>query len=156
MIKNALVVSVAILFFYMFGCKYNTNESGKMKGSERTEELSGQINKTVSRRVGMVIKIKEDQIEEYKRIHGDNYHGVRDLLNKYNMHNFSIFLHQLEDGNYYEFAYYEYMGNDFEEDMKQLAAEPRNIEWLKVCDAMQIPLEGYKSWAEMETIYYNP
>ncbi len=36
-----------------------------------------------------------------------------------------------------------------------LANHPRNIEWLKVCDPMQIPLDGYTGWAEMEQVYYN-
>jgi L-rhamnose mutarotase len=108
------------------------------------------------KRIGMVIKLKEDEIEEYKRIHAENHHGVRDLLMKYNMRNFSIFLIRLEDGNYYEFGYYEYTGDNFDEDMNNLAAEPRNMEWLKVTDAMQVPLGGYESWAEMETIFFNP
>lgn len=108
------------------------------------------------KRVGMVVRLKEDMIDEYKKLHADDYKGVRDLLIKYNMRNFSIFLIQLEDGNHYEFGYYEYTGLDFEEDMKKLALEPRNKAWLEVCDAMQIPLEGYSSWAEMDQIFYNP
>ena len=107
------------------------------------------------RRVGMVIKIKPECIEEYKAIHADSNFGVRDLLIEANMRNFSIFLHQLDDGNWYEFGYYEYTGDDFEADMAKLEKHPRNIEWLKVCDPMQIPLEGYDSWAEMEQVYYN-
>jgi len=107
------------------------------------------------KRVGMVIKIKPECIEEYKAVHADSNAGVRDLLIEANMRNFSIFLHQLDDGNWYEFGYYEYTGTDFEADMEKLAMHPRNIEWLKVCDPMQIPLEGYKGWAEMEQIYYN-
>jgi L-rhamnose mutarotase len=71
------------------------------------------------------------------------------------MHNFSIFLTEI-DGKSYEFGYYEYTGVDFEADMTKLAVEPRNIEWLKVCDPMQIPLPGEKGWREMERIYYNP
>ena len=107
------------------------------------------------KRVGMVIKIKPECIEEYKAIHSDSNAGVRDLLIEANMQNFSIFLHQLDDGNWYEFGYYEYTGDDFEGDMAKLEANPRNIEWLKVCDPMQIPLEGYDGWAEMEEVYYN-
>jgi L-rhamnose mutarotase len=79
---------------------------------------------------------------------------VRDLLNKYHLHNFSIFLHQIR-GKWYEFGYYEYTGDDFEADMARLAAEPRNQEWLEVCDPMQLPLEGEESWAIMEQVYYN-
>lgn len=107
------------------------------------------------RRVGMIIKIKPEYIEEYKALHADTNAGVRDLLTEANMHNFSIFLQQLDDGNWYEFGYYEYTGMDFEADMAKLARHPRNIEWLKVCNPMQMPLEGFNGWSEMEKIYYN-
>jgi L-rhamnose mutarotase len=107
------------------------------------------------KRVGMVIKIKPEYIEEYKALHADSNAGVRDLLLEANMRNFSIFLHQLDDGNWYEFGYYEYTGDDFEADMAKLDKHPRNIEWLELCDPMQIPLEGYDGWAEMEQVYFN-
>jgi L-rhamnose mutarotase len=103
----------------------------------------------------MVIKIKPDRLEEYLVLHSDSTAGVRDLLIKYNMRNFSIFMTQLEDSNYYEFGYYEYWGSDFEADMKMLEAEPRNKAWLDLCDPMQIPLEGEASWKEMKRIYAN-
>jgi L-rhamnose mutarotase len=106
-------------------------------------------------RVGMVIKIKPEFIEAYKTLHADSNPGVRDLLAEANMRNFSIFLTQLDDGNWYEFGYYEYTGENFDADMEILAKHPRNIEWLKLCDPMQIPLEGYEGWAEMEQVYYN-
>ncbi len=53
-----------------------------------------------------------------RQLHSDTNAGVRDLLREANMHNFSIFLIQLEDGNWYEFGYYEYTGKDFETDME--------------------------------------
>jgi L-rhamnose mutarotase len=109
----------------------------------------------------MVVGIRPEVIPEYKALHADSNPGVRDLLNKYHMHNFSIFLHQIH-GKWYEFGYYEYTGDDYEGDMDdyegdmaKLAAEPRNKEWLKVCDPMQLPLPGEKSWAVMEEVYYN-
>jgi L-rhamnose mutarotase len=106
------------------------------------------------KRVGMVIGIKPEKIAEYKELHADSNPGVRDLLNKYHMHNFSIYLQEI-DGKYYEFGYYEYTGKDFEADMAKLDAEPRNKEWLSICDPMQIPLEGHDSWAQMELVYRN-
>jgi L-rhamnose mutarotase len=102
----------------------------------------------------MVVGLNEAMIDEYKRVHSDDHSGVRDLLNKYHMHNFSIFLHQIE-GKWYEFGYYEYTGEDFEGDMAKLDAEPRNKEWLTVCDPMQVPLKGETGWAEMEMVYHN-
>ena len=111
------------------------------------------MNKNI-KRVGMVVGIKPDMIEEYKRLHADGNAGVRDLLTKYHMHNFSIFLQEIE-GKWYEFGYYEYTGNDFDGDMAELDKEQRNIDWLKVCDPMQVPLPGAKGWTEMERVYFN-
>ena len=105
-------------------------------------------------RVGMVIGLKSEKIEDYKDVHADSNPGVRDLLSKYHIHNFSIYLQEI-DGKWYEFAYYEYTGQDYEEDMALLAAEPRNIEWLKICDPMQIPLPGSDSWTHMTRVYFN-
>ena len=115
--------------------------------------VSGCMEKKV-KRVGMVVGLREDAIPEYKRLHADDNPGVRDLLTKYNMHNFSIFLHKI-DGKWYEFGYYEYTGDDFEADMAKLDAEPRNKEWLEVCDPMQVPLPGETGWAVMERVYFN-
>ena len=101
----------------------------------------------------MVIGIKPDQIEAYKDLHAGP--GVRDLLRQAHIYNFSIFLRQLDDGKYYEFAHYEYVGDDYTADMAWLAAQPANQAWLALCDPMQIPLTGGSSWAEMTKIYYN-
>ena len=150
MIKSISIISIICITLVGISCNNPTGNTSQGENSAAPE-----IEK-VTKRVGMVVKIKEEMIEEYKRIHAPDNQGVRDLLTKYNMRNFSIFLQKLDDGNYYEFGYYEYVGNDFEGDMEKLAAEPRNIEWLKMCDPMQIPLEGYESWAEMELVYYNP
>ena len=106
------------------------------------------------RRIGMVVRLKPECVEEYRRLHADSNPGVRDLLTKYHMKNFNIFLHQIGD-QWFEFGFYEYHGDDFEVDMAALAAEPRNHAWLEVCDPMQLPLDGESGWAEMERIYYN-
>ena len=47
------------------------------------------------------------------------------------------------------------MGGDYEGEPARLTAEPRHIEWLKLCDPMQLPLPGHTSWTEMEQIYLN-
>ena len=151
MIKSISIISIICSAIVVISCNNQTGNTGQMESSTEAP-----VAEKVTKRVGMVVKIREDQIEEYKRIHAPDNPGVRDLLTKYNMRNFSIFLQKLDDGNYYEFGYYEYVGSDFEGDMDKLAAEPRNIEWLKVCDPMQISLEGYEGWAEMELVYYNP
>ncbi len=106
------------------------------------------------KRVGMVIGLRPETLTEYKALHADSNPGVRDLLNKYNIHNFSIFTQQIE-GKWYEFGYYEYHGDNFKADKAALAKEPRNIKWNENCRKMQIPLEGYDSWTKMEMVFYN-
>jgi L-rhamnose mutarotase len=107
-------------------------------------------------RIGMVIGIKPDRVSAYEALHAASNPGVRDLLTKYHMHNFSIFIHQLDDGRYYLFGYYEYTGTDYKADMEKLAAEPRNQKWLSVTGPMQVPLPGEQSWAMMKEVYHNP
>ena len=107
-----------------------------------------------AKRVGMVIGIHEDKTANYKQLHTDSNPGVRDLLTKYHMRNFSIYLQKI-DGKYYEFGYYEYTGKNYEADMARMGKEARTIEWLKVCDPLQIPLPGSKSWTKMERVYFN-
>jgi len=104
----------------------------------------------------MVIGIRPDKLSAYEALHAASSPGVRDLLAKYHIRNFSIFLRQLDDGRYYEFGYYEYTGWDYKADMAKLAAEPRNLQWLSITDPMQVPLQGENSWAVMQEIYHNP
>src|ERR1700730_18536588 len=98
-------------------------------------------------RIGMVIGIKADQISAYEALHAASNPGVRDLLEKYHMHNFSIYMSRLDDGKPYLFGYYEYTGTDYKADMEKLGAEPRNHKWLSLTGPMQVPLPGEQSWA---------
>ncbi|MCU0784914.1 MAG: L-rhamnose mutarotase [Verrucomicrobia bacterium] len=106
------------------------------------------------KRVGMVIRLRPECVAEYRALHADSHPGVRDLLAKYHLENFSIFLRRIGQ-EWFEFAYYEYTGADFAADMAALAREPRNQAWLEVCDPMQLPLDGETGWAVMEQVYYN-
>ncbi|MCU0788227.1 MAG: L-rhamnose mutarotase [Verrucomicrobia bacterium] len=106
------------------------------------------------KRMGMVIKLKPECVAKYRELHADGNPGVRDLLAKYHLENFSIFLRRIGE-EWFEFGYCEYRGADFESDMAALAAEPRNQAWLEVCDPMQLPLDGENGWAVMEQVYYN-
>ena len=136
--KNIIVTTLAIAFVISAAGLYAKSENSHVK------------------RVGMVIGIKPDKISAYEALHAASNAGVRDLLTKYHMHNFSIFIHQLDDGKYYLFGYYDYTGTDYDADMAKLSAEPRNQKWLSMTDPMQAPLSGEKSWAKMQEVYHNP
>ena len=72
------------------------------------------------------------------------------------MQNYSIFLRQLLDGNYYLLSYFEYSGHDFAEDMKRLAADPVTQDWWAVCKPCQTRLSNAAEgewWADMEEVF---
>jgi len=124
-----------------------------MTGADHSIDQKGHVN---VKRVGMVVKVKKENVEAYKKLHADSNAGVRHLLTKYNLRNFSIFIVQLADGDWYEFGYYEYWGNDFEGDMAKLNDEPENIKWLELCDPMQEGiLPEQTGWKMMDSIYSN-
>lgn len=139
--KSHLIIFIGIIF--VIGC------------TQTDQLIDKEWHKDVLR-VGMVVKVKTEKLEEYRNLHADNNEGVRDLLVKYNMRNFSIYLVQLADSNWYEFGYYEYWGDDLDADMKVMAEEPRNSEWLDMCDPMQEGIiQGQEGWKKMDRIYYN-
>ena len=61
----------------------------------------------------------------------------------------------MPNGRYYEFAYYEYAGDDYDADMAILNKNPRNVDWLRLCDPMQVPLPGQKGWEQLNEIFYH-
>jgi L-rhamnose mutarotase len=139
--KKLLTICTAVVIF--FSCNSGNNSIDK--------EWHRHV-----KRVGMVVKIKKGKLEQYKKFHADSNPGVRDLLTKYGMHNFSIYIVQLADSAWYEFGYYEYWGNDFEGDMKKLAEEPRNKRWLELCDPLQEGiLPDQQGWKQMDKLYFN-
>ena len=103
-----------------------------------------------TRRVGMVIGIKPEKLAQYKALHADTNPGVRDLLSKYHMKNFSIYMQKLDDGKPYLFGYYEYDGPDYYADTARLAREQRNVDWLASTHPMQISLGGHTTWTQMQ------
>ena len=72
-------------------CELKSCDNCEMKGCAK-QECGG---KSIQR-FGMVVGIDPDVIDEYKELHADSNPGVRDLLTKYNMQNFSIYLHEIE------------------------------------------------------------
>ena len=108
-------------------------------------------------RYGTVIGVKEEKIEEYKRLHADVWPDVLARIRECNIRNYSIYLRRLPDGNHYLFSYFEYVGQDFDADMARMAADPRTQEWWECCKPCQTPLpdrpEG-EWWAPMEEAFH--
>jgi len=108
-------------------------------------------------RFGSVIGLKAEKLEEYKRLHAAVWPEITQALHAAHIRNYSIYLRKLPDGNYYLFAYLEYVGADHKADMDKLAANPKFKEWWKITDPCQQPLPDRKAgewWASMEEAFH--
>jgi L-rhamnose mutarotase len=104
------------------------------------------------KRFGQVIRLKPSSLDIYRKYHADVWPEVLDTIKKCNIRNYSIF-HM--DGVLY--AYFEYTGVDFKEDMKKMAADPKTQEWWAVMKPLQEPVTNRKSgewWADMEEVFH--
>ena len=105
------------------------------------------------RRLGMVIGIKEEKVEEYKKLHEEVWPEVLKNLTYLNCRNYSIYL---KDNLL--FSYMEYYGDNYDRDMKLMAENKSVQEWWKVCGPHQIPMKDRKKgewWSPMEEVFHH-
>lgn len=106
-------------------------------------------------RKGMVIGVRPEKIEEYKRLHAAVWPDVLAMISACNIKNYSIFLKEPEN---LLFSFFEYHGTDYETDMARMAADPKTQEWWAVCMPCQQPLDTRGQgewWAEMDEVFYH-
>ena len=89
------------------------------------------------KRIATVIGLPEAGREEYERLHADVWPAVLERISASNIVNYSIYRH----GDLL-FSYMEYTGDDFDADMKAMAADPVTQEWWALCGPLQRPLGG--------------
>lgn len=109
------------------------------------------------KRYGMVIRLRPDRVEEYKRLHAAVWPDVLRMITACNIRNYSIYLRTLDDGQPTLFSYFEYVGNDFEGDMARMAADPTTQRWWAVCKPCQQPLANRgpgEWWSDMEEVFH--
>lgn len=108
-------------------------------------------------RLGSVIGLRPEKVEEYKLLHANVWPGVLQTIRECNIRNYSIFLRKLDNGKYYLFSYFEYTGKDFRADMAKMAADPTTQKWWKLCKPCQLPMADRADgewWADMEEVFH--
>jgi L-rhamnose mutarotase len=104
------------------------------------------------KRYGQVIGVRPEHIEEYTEAHAAVWPTVLSKITECNIRNYSIFLHGTQ-----LFAYFEYVGGDFEGDMARIAADPETQRWWAWMMPLQEPLpdraEG-EWWATMREVFH--
>ena len=105
------------------------------------------------RRIGRIIQVKPEAIEEYERIHAAVWPEVLATISACNIRNYSIFRHGT-----LLFAYFEYIGDDYEADMAKMAVDPKTREWWTWTEPMQTPLETRvldEWWTAMKEVFHT-
>jgi L-rhamnose mutarotase len=106
------------------------------------------------KRFAQVIGIKPERLAVYKQLHAAVWPAVLQKIHECNIRNYSIYVY----GNDMLFAYFEYIGDDFDGDMARMAADPMTQEWWAICKPMQEPVAGRKSgehWHDLEEVFHT-
>ena len=104
-------------------------------------------------RYGMVLGVKPEDEARYREYHAAVWPGVLEMIRQCNIRNYSIF-HK----DHMLFAYFEYVGDNFDADMAKMAADPKTQEWWSIMIPMQSPWETRKEgewWACMEEVFHT-
>ena len=105
-------------------------------------------------RMGFVIGLKREKIDEYKALHAAVWPEVLKRIKDCNIGNYSIFLKEPEN---ILFAYLEYHGVDYANDMQKMADDPKTQEWWAICGPWQVPFETRQAgewWAAMQPVFF--
>lgn len=105
-------------------------------------------------RLGMVIGVKAEKLEEYKRLHAEPWPEMNAALRAANVRNYSIYLREPEN---LLFGYWEYVGTDYAADMKVLGELSVTKRWLALTDPCQMPLQSAAEgewWSTMPEVYH--
>jgi L-rhamnose mutarotase len=126
--------------------------------------LAGLPSCSVSRnpklqRFAWITGLKPDKAAYYKELHANPWPGVLKTLKEHHIQNSSIHLKEI-DGKQYLFYYLEYTGDNFDDDMKKMAADPEIQRWWKETNPCQLPLPEAaakgKIWTDMEEVFFLP
>lgn len=75
-------------------------------------------------RIGFILKVRQDKLEEYKEHHRAVWPDLLDALRRHGWHNYSLFIR--EDGSM--FGYFE-SGGSFQDALDGMATEEINAQW---------------------------
>ncbi len=106
----------------------------------------------IMKRVGFLLKVKEDVIEEYKEHHRNVWPDMLEALRRRGWHNYSLFMRA--DG--LMFGYCE-VADSFQASLDGMAAEEVNLKWQEFMKPYFESLEGGRpdeSMIELEEVFH--
>ena len=111
------------------------------------------------KRYAWITGLKPEKVAYYRELHAKPWAGVTKMIRQSHIQNYSIYLKEI-DGKPYLFSYLEYTGDNFDADMKKMAADPEMQRWWKETDPCQEPLPDAakkgKIWSDAEEVFFMP
>ena len=106
-------------------------------------------------RFGSVVGLRPEMETRYRELHGAPWATIIERIKQSNIRNYSIYIAEIE-GKKYLFSYLEYVGDDYEADMKAIADDPQTKLWWQETDPCQIPLpnQGEGQWTALESVFF--
>jgi L-rhamnose mutarotase len=104
------------------------------------------------KRIGFILKVKKEKIEQYRRVHRAVWPEMLDALSRHGWHNYSLFMR--EDGTL--FGYFETPGT-FADALAGMAAEEVNARWQAEMAPYFEALSGSRadeSMVELEEVFH--
>lgn len=104
------------------------------------------------KRFGQVIAVKPEKLADYVYWHQNPWPEINAMIKDCNIQNYSIYHH-----NGLLFAYFEYVGEDFEADMQRMADDPKTQAWWALVKPFQNPLPERPQgawWTDMSEVYH--
>ncbi|KAH7316540.1 rhamnose mutarotase [Stachybotrys elegans] len=117
--------------------------------------------KNPGRRIGQIVKLRPECVEEYKACHAKVWPEVLKQIKECSIEDYSIFY---DDSTGILFASFKYVGYDYAGDMERMAQNPKVREWWQMTDKMQESLvpgavsseAGEPSWWKpVEEVFYQ-
>lgn len=101
---------------------------------------------------GQLGRLKPEKIEEYEALHAAPWPEVLQTIHDCNLRNYSIFREGAQ-----VFAYFEYIGDDYEADMEKMAQDEETQRWwthTKPCFQKFSVRSDSEFYADMKQIFY--
>lgn len=106
------------------------------------------------KRMGWVIGVRPEKLDEYKRLHADAWPSVLAKIEECNIKNYTIYLREPEN---LLFAHFEYHGSEFEADSAKMADDPETQRWWRETGPCQRRLDSAsdgEQWSPMEEVFH--
>jgi L-rhamnose mutarotase len=110
------------------------------------------------KRVGSVVGVNRETLDQYVILHKYVWPEVLNRIRESGIRNYSIYLGELDDGKLYLFSYFEYVGDNFDEDMKSIGNDPVTREWWKLTDPLQNRIKNTPTgdqWKAMTEVFHT-